>query len=170
MMPPLASLLTLPNLALAHTAIQLGIEGPTGTCAGGATAGLAALREAIAAVHEGRCETAVAAAADSWVESSQVRDLRRLGLPLPAGEAAVAVVVSRLGASAGPTVEAGPVRLDGGSRTTPPHRAALGWCGAADGLLELVLARALASSGELRVADETGRTAAVCWAPASGDP
>jgi hypothetical protein len=170
LMPPLASLLTLPNLALAHTAIQLGIDGPTGTCAGGATAGIAALREAIAAVHEGRCALAVAAATDSFIAPSQVRDLRRRGLGGPGGEAAAAVVVARVEARDRPVLGASPVRRDCGPPTIPPHRASLGWCGAADGLLELVLARALTAAGELRIADETGRSAAVCWAPATGDP
>lgn len=138
-------------MALAHAAIQLGILGPSGTCTGGPEAGVQALREAIAAVAEGRCEAALAGACDQWVDAGALRDRARLGLLAPPGEAGVALRLERPGAPgvAARTrfyVERGPAGLD--PVPPPPHRAALGYCGAADGLLALVLGPAGLTAGE----------------------
>jgi hypothetical protein len=169
--PPLASLPTLPNLALAHAAIQLGLRGPTGTCAGEGAAGLAALHEAAVAVAEGRCPVALAAAADSLIHWSHGRDRARRGLDVPRGEAAAALVIVPDGApEARWWIDVEPVRYGGPPSPEPPHRAALGDCGAADGLLALVLAVVSGSSGGWGYTDGTGRASALCWGPSAGAP
>ncbi len=140
--PPLLPLKSLPNMALAHVSIQLGVMGENATFTGGSEAGVQALREAIAAVVEGRCPAVLAGASDSWVDGGSMRDRARLGRFEPPGEAAV---VLRLEPEDAPGVagralfllERGAAGLD--PAPPPAHRAALGDCGAADALVALIL-------------------------------
>ena len=78
--PPLASLRTLPNLALAHVAIQRQLDGPAESWAGEEAAGLYAVLQAFHAVASGRVEVAWAGGADSRVAPALARDLVRRGL------------------------------------------------------------------------------------------
>ncbi|MCK6525266.1 hypothetical protein L6R49_27995 [Myxococcota bacterium] len=163
--PPLLPLRTLPNLVLAHVAINLGIMGPSDTFAGGPVAGLMGLREAAWAVVEGRCPAALVCAADSAVDATSLRDLRRVGVEGAPGEAAVALVLEPVGA---PNtlfeLEIGAAGSGDDSVTPLAHHAALGVCGVADGLLALLLA----PPGPLRVADGTGAWVVVSRAPWPG--
>jgi hypothetical protein len=95
--PPLLPLRTLPNMVLAHVAIQHGIRGENGTWAGGPEAGRQALEAAIRAVAEGRAPEALAGAAYSATDLASARDRLRLGATDPPGEAAVFVRVGRGG-------------------------------------------------------------------------
>ncbi len=64
---PLDSLKTLPNMALAHLAIRLGIKGPNMALCGGDDTFTTALGEARWAVSSRRCPVALVGAADSLV-------------------------------------------------------------------------------------------------------
>lgn len=129
--PPLLPLMTLPNMVLAHISINLGIMGPADTCTGGPAAGVQALRAAMHAVDEGRCEAALCVVTDSHVDGGSRRDLHRRGIDVRPGEAAVAVLV-----------RGGEGLIDGGAgcggRPVPyAHHGDLGWCGTADPLVLL---------------------------------
>jgi len=141
--PPLLPLRTLPNMALAHISINLDIRGENGAWAGGAAAGLRAAVAGIAAVAAGRCPAALIGGADSLIHTGLARDRLRLGLNTPPGEAGVVLLIEPL-----------PVAWERGGRIwaqvagvpdaepdedTALH-AALGDCGAADGVLALALA------------------------------
>lgn len=163
--PPLASLRTLPNTVLAHTAIQLGLRGPTGTFAGSGAVGLAAVHAACAAVEEGRCDIALAAAVESTVHPAQARSALRRGLFEAPGEAAVALRIEAVGPR---WIDALPVRHDPGCPTMLAHWSGLGRCGAADGLLHVVFAMARAATGRIELRDETSSTAALRWGITGG--
>jgi 3-oxoacyl-(acyl-carrier-protein) synthase len=136
--PPLLPLESLPNMCLAHVSIQLGLRGECGVSAGGASAGVHALREGIAAVAEGRSVAVLAGAVDSWVDGPSQRDWLRLGCTSPPGEAAI---VLRLEPEGHPDalfhLERGPCGK-GGQSPTKSHHALLGDCGAADALFALL--------------------------------
>lgn len=89
--PPLLPLRTLPNMVLAHVAIQWGIRGENGVQAGGPEAGWAAWRAACLALAEGRCREVLVGAACSSVDLASARDRLRLGLTGPPGEGAIFV-------------------------------------------------------------------------------
>ncbi len=136
--PPLLPLKTLPNLNLAHVAIQLGIRGASGTCAGGPAAGVAALVQGLEAVAEGDCPAALVGASDSSVRDAFLRDWARRGMTDVPGEGGVAFLLepphapgalAHLERVRGPAPASGP----------PPHRAVLGHLGCADLLLHLLL-------------------------------
>ena len=158
--PPLLPLKSLPNMALAHVSIQLGIRGPGGTFTGGPEAGVQALRDGIAAVAEGRCPAALAGGTDAWVDAGALRDRARLGRSGPPGEAAV---VLRLEPADAPgalfILERGRAGLDV-PPDEPEHRAALGSCGAADGVLSLVIRQ-----GDVIVGEAAGTCCEVRWIP-----
>lgn len=140
--PPLLPLRTLPNMVLAHVSINLGILGPADTSAGGAAAGLMALRAAIHAVAEGRCPAALAGAAISDVDCRSQRDRARLALAHPPGEAAVVLRLEPEGAEGARFhVEDGGAGFSdkASSNVTFEHHRGLGDCGTVDGLLALVL-------------------------------
>lgn len=150
--PPLLPLRTLPNMALAHVSINLGLMGWADTFAGGAAAGIMALREAIFALYDGRCPQALAVATDSQVDPGSMRDRARLGECAPPGEAAVALLLAPAGAPGALwEVEAGSAGA-GAPPDAPPLQGQLGDCGAAAGLLALTLAR----PARLRAVDPTG--------------
>ena len=87
--PPLLPLRTLPNMVLAHVAINLGIRGENAVYAGGADAGLCAWWEGVRAIREGRVPAALVGAAYSAVDLASARDRLRLGLVGPPGEGAI---------------------------------------------------------------------------------
>ncbi|MDP2317568.1 MAG: beta-ketoacyl synthase N-terminal-like domain-containing protein [Pseudomonadota bacterium] len=121
--PPLLPLRTLPNMVLAHVAIQHGIRGENGTWAGGAEAGLQALRAALRLVDEGRAAYCLVGAASSEVDLASARDRLRLGRTFPPGEAAIFALIGRGGR---------PVRPD--AAVTAAMRAAIGDCGPVEGM------------------------------------
>lgn len=121
--PPLLPLRTLPNMVLAHVAIQHGIRGENGTWAGGAEAGAQALRAAFRMVDEGRAPFCLVGAASSAVDLASARDRLRLGETAPPGEAAIFALIGPGGAS---------VRRH--TALTAVMRAAIGDCGAVEGL------------------------------------
>lgn len=174
--PPLASLRTLPNLVLAHVAIQLGIRGPGATRAGDGAAGLLAIEEAVWALAEGRCDHALCGGADSLIHPAQGRDLKRRGIDgRPAGAAAVLHLatggwVRRTGAPVRAWVTHIETGLAPPQISSMPHHAAVGRCGAADGALALATALAAQPSGQLRIQDETGARGEVCWMAPEPEP
>ena len=121
--PPLLPLRTLPNMVLAHVAIQHGIRGENGTYAGGAEAGRQALAAAFRAVEEGRAAFALVGAAFSAVDLASARDRLRLGEEGPPGEAAVFVLIGPGG------------RGCTGGLSVASLRAAMGDCGPVEGIL-----------------------------------
>ena len=96
---PLDSLKTLPNMALAHLAIRLGLRGPSMALCGGPDAGRQALTEARAAVAEARCMLAMAGGTESLVSFAGYVQAWREGLlsqeDLPGEAAAVLVFEDR---------------------------------------------------------------------------
>jgi len=170
--PPLASLRTLPNLVLAHTAIQLDLTGEGGTRAGAEAAGLAAVVEGARVVAEGRSEVVLAGGADSLVDAASARDLVRLGRAGPhtaPGEAAAVLRLESLDRAErlGATVLA--VLVDGGTSAggqcgwTPHWVAGLGSCGAASAVVELALDLAGDGGGHLDVVEARGASAWLRW-------
>jgi hypothetical protein len=121
--PPLLPLRTLPNMVLAHVAIQHGIRGENGTWAGGAEAGAQALRAGMRLVAEGRAPMCLVGAAISEVDLASARDRWRLGRREPPGEAAVFVLIGPGGA---------PPRED--PTLAAALRAGMGDCGPVEGL------------------------------------
>ncbi len=91
--PPLLPLRTLPNMILAHVAIQHGIRGENACFAGGEEAGRYAWEEACHALAEGRCEQALVGAAFSATDLASARDRLRLGLGGVPGEGAIFVLL-----------------------------------------------------------------------------
>lgn len=169
--PPLASLRTLPNLVLAHVSIHLGCAGAGATRAGGAAAGLAALVEAWWEIAEGRSEQVLAGAADSLVGATLARDALRLGRTAPPGEAAAFLLLES--ADAARARGARPLAcIEGGGcapHPSPPAwrepSEALGDCGAAAAVLDVVVSVALGRGG-LRAASEASDAGAwIAWSP-----
>ena len=164
--PPLLPLKTLPNMALAHVSIHLGLTGENGAWTGGWEAGWQALYAAWWAVAEGRCGAALVGGADSLVDLGSARDRLRAARLGSGHDAAGAL------AAAGPPGEAGAMlilepeatALARGARVwarlgaLPPQpspdiqraceelRGALGDCGAAELPLAAVLAAAAGES------------------------
>lgn len=167
--PPLASLRTLPNLVLAHIAIQLDLTGPGATRAGDGAAGLAAVAEAAWMIHEGRAQVVLAGAADSLVHPGQVRDARRRGLQGPPGEAAVVFRLEPLerailrGSRIHAVIRSATASLGAPSSTPPAHTSSLGRCGAADGVIALLTGILSGQPGSVTAKDETGGQGEVRW-------
>lgn len=135
--PPLLPLKTLPNMILAHASIHLGIQGENGAWAGDQRASLQAARAAYWAVAEGRCPAAIISGADSAVELGAARDRLRQGRHGPAGEGAAALRIEPLESAAAPLATLHLADAPGG---LPDHRALLGDCGAAEGIMALTIA------------------------------
>lgn len=99
---PLDSLKTLPNMALAHLAIRLGLRGPSLALCGSPDAGRHALAEALEAIAAGECELALAGGTDSLVSFAGYVQAWRQGLldggAFP-GEGAAIFVLEELGAA-----------------------------------------------------------------------
>ena len=81
--PPLLPLKTLPNMILAHIAIQLDIMGENACWAGGPSMGVQAFRSGFWAIKEGRCRHALIGGADSFISLGAARDLNRTSSLLP---------------------------------------------------------------------------------------
>jgi 3-oxoacyl-(acyl-carrier-protein) synthase len=93
-MNPIASLKTLPNMALAHVAIRLGDAAPRGPNAAYSpfdAASLEAVGAAAAAIRSGECDVALAGGADSALSVLGLLTFHRLGIArasAPMGEGA----------------------------------------------------------------------------------
>lgn len=87
--PPLLPLRTLPNMVLAHVAIQHGLRGENACLAGGIEAGRAAWAAANEALGSGRCRVVLVGAAWSAVDLASARDRLRCGLGGVPGEGAI---------------------------------------------------------------------------------
>ncbi|MBU0552347.1 hypothetical protein KKF91_10100 [Myxococcota bacterium] len=99
-MNPIASLKTLPNMAVAHVAIQLGLMGPTQALTSGPSAGARALLEAATAIVDGRAPLALAGAADDHTSFGERVSARRMGrAETTQGEAGVFFVLEPLSAA-----------------------------------------------------------------------
>ena len=145
--PPLLPLKTLPNMALAHVSINLGLMGENAAWAGEEGAGWMALHAAWWAVAEGRCAAALAGGADSLVDLGSARDRLRLGRGGAPGEAAALLLLEGAdhAAARGASVLGATWALSGAEAAEAtsdqaPLRAALGCTGAAEGPLALALA------------------------------
>lgn len=79
-MNPLASLKTLPNMALGHIAIQCGMRGPNLALSPFDYAGIQALSEAAEAIGRGEIDVAVAGAVDAKVSVFGLTTFSRLGV------------------------------------------------------------------------------------------
>jgi hypothetical protein len=145
--PPLLPLRTLPNMALAHVSIHLGIGGENGAWAGHAGAGMTAMHAGWWAVFEGRCPAALIGAADSRTDAGTVRDRHRVrpgtSVPPPPGEAGIMLLiepaeqVAKRGGAALATIALG---ADDVAVGCGDHHDRLGDCGAADAVLAVALA------------------------------
>lgn len=142
--PPLLPLKTLPNMALAHISIHLDVRGENGAWCGGMAAGLTALRAAVWSIHEGRCDAALAVAADTWVSAGAVRDLLRSSnghMIAAPGEAGVALLLESVESA---TARGAPIyaristqRNSAEDAPLEGHRDYLGHCHAADALVAI---------------------------------
>ena len=151
--PPLLPLKTLPNMALAHISINLGVMGENNAWAGDGGAGMRAVVSGMHAVLEGRAPAALVGGADSLTDLGSARDRLRRGRNGPPGEAAAVV---RIGPWDGRTPGVG-IDLD----VTDPDaehvdpegiRSAMGDTGAAEGPVLLVGAiAAVARDGRPRI-------------------
>ena len=166
--PPLLPLKTLPNMALAHVSINLGLQGENGAWAGGAAAAMRAMWAAVRAIQDGRVEVALAGGADSQVDLGSARDRLRMGAETAPGEAAVIFRMEAVdaaftrGAPIFALVDVGPP--EGLHDQAWPPRVGLdavvatcGDAGAGSGALALALAladaRAGAARGQLKISD-----------------
>lgn len=147
--PPLLPLKTLPNMALAHISINLGIMGENGAWAGEAAAGVRALVAGVQAVAEGRCPEVLAGGADSQIDLGSARDRLRLGHSGPPGEGAAVFRLAPLG-TPGTLAE---LELCPGAPRAPRWQGALGDLGAATGPVELALLIAGRQPGQVCLAD-----------------
>ncbi|MCB9778748.1 MAG: hypothetical protein H6742_09315 [Alphaproteobacteria bacterium] len=150
--PPLLPLRTLPNMALAHVSIHLGVGGANGAWAGGPEAGLHALRAAVFGLVEGRTDAAVWGSTDSHSDLGHARDERRRGLLRRPGEGAGALRLERLGAAGARAVirlVAAPTDPDAARAAAVAHHEALGACGAGDTGIAVLLAVARVASGQV---------------------
>jgi hypothetical protein len=139
--PPLLPLQTLPNMVLAHVAINLELMGPGDALCGAECAGIQALRLAIQAIAEGRCQVALVIVADSPIDGPSLRDRGRLGQDGPVGEAAVALKLEPAGhrRSVLELRDGGAGGLGGPTVGACAHRKQLGACELVDPVLELLL-------------------------------
>ena len=131
--PPLLPLKTLPNMILAHIAIQLQITGENGVWAGTESAAEQAFYSAFWSIQEGRCSQALVGASDSFLSLGAARDLYRQRSSIP-GEAAVFLMLEKSESVENPIAVIHP---KGGNQSIELQDL-VGYCGAASRLLELV--------------------------------
>ncbi|MED5370255.1 MAG: beta-ketoacyl synthase N-terminal-like domain-containing protein [Myxococcota bacterium] len=160
--PPLLPLMTLPNMVLAHVAINLELMGPGDAVVGAESAGVQALRLAIHAIEEGRCQTALVLVADSQIDGASLRDRGRLGLRGPVGEAAIALKLEPAGHPESLLELEDRGAGSQGAPTIGPfaHRELMGSCELVDPLLGLLLGDGHA----------TGVESSGAWARVVGSP
>jgi 3-oxoacyl-[acyl-carrier-protein] synthase II len=170
--PPLAPLKTLPNLILAHVAIQLGTMGEGGTRTGGASAGLAAVIAGFQAVAEGRSDVALVGAADSLVAAGSARDAVRCGLVSPGGAPGEAAVFFRLeteelavkrDARILAKIQEGSLNCRPSRPWREPFAEQLGVCGVASGTVWWALQLLRGMSGSINMTDRSGGHARLRW-------
>ena len=142
--PPLLPLKTLPNMALAHISINLGVMGENGAWAGEAGAGQRAVVSGIRAIEEQRLDAALVGGSDSLVDLGSARDRLRLGRTGPPGEAGAMLCLEALpvararGAAVLAIVSVGESGVE-----MPSLRPLVGDVGAASVALDLVAAIAV---------------------------
>lgn len=92
---PLSPLKTLPNMALYHAAITLGLRGPHVALGSSAAAGLAALQAGVDAVRQDRADAALVGGTDAQVELYRLHYLEEAGALAGAapGEGAAALIL-----------------------------------------------------------------------------
>ncbi len=83
LIPPLSSLKTLPNMALAHVSINLGLMGIAEAFSPWGTSGIQALGVAAEAIERGECDMVLVGAADSDVDLGGISTHFRAGLLAP---------------------------------------------------------------------------------------
>jgi len=139
--PPLLPLKTLPNMALAHISINLGLMGENGAWAGEAGAGQRAVVSGIRAIEEARLDAALVGGSDSLVGLGSARDRLRMARTGPPGEAGAMLCLEALSVaqSRGAPVLA-IVSVGESGRPVPSLRPLVGDVGAAAVPLELVAA------------------------------
>lgn len=99
---PLSPLKTLPNMALFHAALTLGLRGPHLALGSSPAAGLAALTGAVDALVAGTCDAAFVGGADAQLELFRLHYLEEAGVLAGAapGEGAAALLLGEGGAVA----------------------------------------------------------------------
>ena len=80
LIPPLSALKTLPNMALAHVSINLGLMGPGEALSPWGPSGIQALGVASEAIARGECDMALVGACDSDVDLGGVSTHFRMGV------------------------------------------------------------------------------------------
>lgn len=171
--PPLAALKTLPNLVLAHVAIQLDLQGECGTRAGETAAGLASIHAGYYSIVEGRNDVVLCGAAESLVDAATARDVVRAGLIAPnesVGEAAAFLrLESRASACARGALilaEIQPPALRHGKdkRWISPIENAVGYCGVASAVLWMVTEIMYGRDGQITAGESSGAVCSLSWA------
>lgn len=153
--PPLLPLKTLPNMALAHISINLGLTGENGAWTGGAEAGIAAILAGYWALVDGRAPAVLVGGGDSQVDLGSARDRLRMGATGPPGECAAALLLEPLERAwkrAAPIyclIEPEPPGARPGETVWSVHEhwSQLGDCGAADGPLAALICATEARRG-----------------------
>lgn len=170
--PPLAALKTLPNLVLAHVAIQLGCQGECGTRAGETAAGLSSLHAGYYSIVERRSDVALCGAAESLVDAATARDVVRAGLISPeesVGEAAAFVRLESLDTArarrAPILAEINPPMLTQGpkKRWVSPLERTVGYCGVASAVLWMVMEIAAGRDGTIDATESSGSVCSLSW-------
>ena len=152
---PLAPLRILPNMALFHAGVTLGLQGPHLSLGSSPAAGLAALGEACEAIDDGDADAALVLGTDAQIEEFRSQMLVEAGiLPrLAAGEAGAALMLVAHGGS-------GVAVLAWGAAQEPTER---GYADPADG--GVTRARLYR-----RVLEEAGGRVEACLGDLWGDP
>ena len=148
--PPLLPLKTLPNMILAHVSIHLGVQGDNGAWAGDEGASIQAARAGYWAVVEGRAPAALIGGADSAVELGAARDRLRRKRSGVAGEGGAAFLLEPVETARAP-IALLTCSTTSSRSAVPNWRAQLGDCGAAEGVIALVIAALSVSQGPQRV-------------------
>lgn len=139
--PPLLPLKTLPNLILGHLSIHFGLCGENAAWAG---EGVQSFVEGFWSIQEGRSERVLVGASDSLVDLGQARDIKRLGIDGPPGEASIAwLLEDESVASRPPIAKVEPLRQSQDSSGESPLengaiRAQIGYCGVVEPQLDLL--------------------------------
>jgi 3-oxoacyl-[acyl-carrier-protein] synthase II len=171
--PPLAPLRTLPNLILAHVAIQLDLTGECATRAGEESAGFAAIAEGFWAIAEGRADVVLAGGAESRVDLVSARDRLRIGDGRPPGEGAALLRLEALERAQARGARVWGRIIAAGAGAVPEfslasaEEAALGALGCAAGPLAVVLALSEGRGGRFGAREASGASAWVEWSGAA---